>query len=250
MRIMRLAIVVLAAVCGIAMAAAPKQPTTFDMWLHGSLGIDESGHVLSLEWEQRSKAHRLVAEQLAPMIRKWEFEPAKADGRIAAAQTGLLIHVLVDERDDGSVALRLADVVTGLTVSTRRAPEYPAAAARHGVSAVVTAVVEVTGDGKPIIRDLEYEGDDSKDEYRKMFFASATQVIPHWTYRPEIVAGHGVQATVRIPIEFCIDGSTWCERQREKRIDELKQQPVLPEGVYMATSSAVSLKTSIREQSI
>jgi Gram-negative bacterial TonB protein C-terminal len=250
MRFMRLVAIALAAVCGIAMAAAPKPPQTFDMWLQGTLDIDETGRVLSLQWEHRSKAHRLVAEQLAPMISNWEFEPAKADGRAAAAQTGLLIKVLVDERDDGSVALRLADVITGMTVTTRRAPEYPGAAARHGVSAVVTAVVDVAGDGKPVIRDLVYESDDGKDEYREMFLASATQAIPRWTYRPEIVAGRGVQATVRIPIEFCIDGSSWCVGRREKRIAELAQQRVLPAGVYTATSSEVLLKTGIREQSI
>src|SRR3546814_6065228 len=112
MRIMRLAAVVLAAVCGIATAGS-KQPETFDVWLRAGLQIDESGHVQDLRWEEQSEVHELIATRLAPIVRSWEFEPATADGQPAPTQTGLLIHILADELADGSVAMRLADARTG-----------------------------------------------------------------------------------------------------------------------------------------
>src|SRR3546814_6876325 len=65
MRIMRLAAVVLAAVCGIATAGS-KQPETFDVWLRAGLQIDETGHVHDLQWEEQSKVHAVIAERLAP----------------------------------------------------------------------------------------------------------------------------------------------------------------------------------------
>src|SRR3546814_17233361 len=96
MRIMRLAAVVLAAVCGIATAGS-KQPETFDVWLRAGVQIDETGHVQDLQWEEQSKVHALIAKRLAPVVRSWEFEPATADGQPAPTQTGLLIHLLAAE---------------------------------------------------------------------------------------------------------------------------------------------------------
>src|SRR3546814_15684986 len=64
MQIMRLAAIVLAAVCGIA-AAGSKQPETFDVWLRAGVQIDETGHVQDLQWEEQSKVHAVIAERLA-----------------------------------------------------------------------------------------------------------------------------------------------------------------------------------------
>src|SRR3546814_11525786 len=111
MRIMRLAAVVLAAVCGIATAGS-KQPETFDVWLRAGLQIDETGHVQDLQWEEQSKVHAVIAERLAPVVRSWEFEPATADRQPAPTQTGLLIHILAAELADGSLTMRLADAPT------------------------------------------------------------------------------------------------------------------------------------------
>src|SRR3546814_3935192 len=71
MQIMRLAAIVLAAVCGIA-AAGSKQPETFDVWLRAGVQIDETGHVQDLQWEEQSKVHAVIAERLAPVVRSEE----------------------------------------------------------------------------------------------------------------------------------------------------------------------------------
>src|SRR3546814_2591762 len=62
MQIMRLAAIVLAAVCGIA-AAGSKQPETFDVWLRAGVQIDETGHVQDLQWE-RSEEHTSELQSL------------------------------------------------------------------------------------------------------------------------------------------------------------------------------------------
>lgn len=81
MGIMRLVIVVLAALCCVA-TAAPKQPETIDVWLRAGVDIDANGHVQDLQWEEQSKVHALIAERLAPIVRGWEFEPATAEGSL------------------------------------------------------------------------------------------------------------------------------------------------------------------------
>src|SRR3546814_2041458 len=150
MRIMRLAAVVLAAVCGIAPAGS-KQPETFDVWLRAGVQIDETGHVQDLQWEEQSKVHALIAKRLAPVVRSWEFEPATADGQPAPTQTGLLIHILADELADGSLAMRLADAQTGPSALSLAPPAYPMDAVRGGVEATVPVTVDVNVDGSPVI---------------------------------------------------------------------------------------------------
>src|SRR3546814_10446366 len=162
MRIMHLAVGVLAAVCGIATAGS-KQPETFDVWRRAGLQIDESGHVQDLRWEEQSEVHELIATRLAPIVRSWEFEPATADGQPAPTQTGLLIHILADELADGSVAMRLADARTGPTALTLAPPSYPMDAVRSGVEATVTVTVEVNADGSPRIVETAYENSRSEE---------------------------------------------------------------------------------------
>src|SRR3546814_829171 len=87
MQIMRLAAIVLAAVCGIA-AAGSKQPETFDVWLRAGVQIDETDHVQDLQWAEPSKVHAVIAERLAPVVRSWECERATANGQPAPRSEG------------------------------------------------------------------------------------------------------------------------------------------------------------------
>src|SRR3546814_10799819 len=150
MQIMRLAAIVLAAVCGIA-AAGSKQPETFDVWLRAGLQIDETGHVQDLQWEEQSKVHAVIAERLAPVVRSWEFEPATADGQPAPPQTGLLIHILADALADGSLAMRLADAHTGPPALSLAPPAFPMDAVRGGVEETVPVTVDVHAVRPPVI---------------------------------------------------------------------------------------------------
>jgi TonB family protein len=249
MRIMRLAVIALVAMCGIATAGS-KQPETIDVWLRAGVQIDEAGHVQDLQWEEQSKVHAMIAERLAPVVRSWEFEPATADGQPAPTQTGLLIHILVDELADGSLAMRLADAQTGPSALSLAPPAYPMDAVRLGIEATVTVTVEVNADGSPVIVETTYEISDKSRSarYGKVFLASATEAVKHWKFRPELVAGHVVPgSTVRIPIDYCLGvSSSDCNRKRETAAAERK----LPAGLYQGDASAVVLKTDIRGQAI
>lgn len=247
MRIMRLAIVMLAVMCGIA-TAGPKQPETFDVWLRAGVQIDETGHVQDLQWEEQSEVHALIAKRLAPVVRSWEFEPATADGQPAPTQTGLLIHILAEELADGSVAMRLADAKTGPSALRLALPTYPADAARRSVEATVMVTVAVNADGSPVILATAYESSNKNrsDYYRKAFLASATEAVKQWKFRPELVAGHVVPGPgVRIPIAYCLGRLSNCGEQAAA---DAKRK--LPTGMYLGEASAVVLKTDIREQSI
>jgi TonB family protein len=250
MRIMRLAVVVLTVLCGIATAGS-KQPETFDVWLRAGVDIDETGHVQDLQWEEQSEVHALIAERLAPIVRRWEFEPATIDGRPKPTQTGLLIHILGDELADGSVVLRLSDAQAGPTALSLTPPAYPMDAVRSGVTALVRVTVEVNADGSPTISEVTYEGSPaSRSAYHsKAFVDSATKAVMQWKFRPELVAGKVVSGpSIRIPINYCLSQteSSVCNDRQSAGEAERK----LPVGLHIGDSSAVVLKTEIREQVI
>lgn len=247
MRIMRLAIVALVAVCGIATAGS-KQPETIDVWLRAGLQIDATGHVQDVQWEEQSEVHALIAKRLVPIVRSWEFEPATADGQPAPTQTGLLIHILADELADGSLAMRLADAKTGPSALSLAPPAYPMDAVRGGAEATVTVTVEVKADGSPVVVETAYKSKSGSGSFRKAFLASALEAVKHWRFRPELVAGHVVPGSgVRIPIDYCLQiSSSSCNRDRKTAAEKRK----LPAGMYLGEASAVVLKTDIREQSI
>lgn len=249
--IMRLAAVMLAAACCAATAAA-KQPKAIDIWLRASIEVDRNGHVVKLDWEQQSEAHDLVAKRLVPVVQGWEFVPATADGKPVATRTGLLVHVVAEPHDDGTVQLRLVDAQTGpMATSLLVPPAYPMEAARRDVSASLMVTVEVAADGSPVIRGMTYESNSTRygERYRKAFIDATTKAVSHWKFLPEVVAGHAVREPVMVPVAYCLAASEWCERAR-KRNTARETARESPAGVHMAESSAVALKTEISEQVI
>lgn len=254
MGIMRLVIAVLAMVGGVVAAApAPEQSRAVEVWVTAAVEIDASGHVQELEWDENSKLDTLLAKRLTPTVQAWEFEAATVDGRPQLTQTGLAVHVRVEELTDQSLAMRLLDARTGPTALALSPPAYPRGAMGRGVSARVEVVLDVQADGSPVVRDMAYESDESGHSGRHLsgsrneFLASATRAIKTWKFRPEIVAGRLVPGPgLNIPISYCLDPSPWCARNR----DAWNAKRKLPANLHMGDSSAVALKTDISAQVI
>lgn len=244
MRIMRLAIVALAAMLCVAVAAAPKQskqPESIDIWIGGTLDIDEQGNVENLAWNGGSGLQAAIAEDLSPAVRRWKFVPATVNGQPAHVQTGLLVHVVLKPLDNGTAKLHVVLVRTGAMAfgAPSDAPRYPKDAMYDGVSAKLKFLVEVEADGTPVVRDVGYESSSSSGRYRKLFRVSAMEAFKHWTFYPEVVAGHVVRTPFSIPVEFCNGNTLWCETH------EVTDKRELPVGLHVAESSAVALKTDI-----
>lgn len=242
MRIMRLAIVALAAMFCVAAAAAPKQPKqpeSIDVWIGGALHIDEQGNVVNLEWDSGSGLQAAIAGDLSPAVRHWKFVPATVNGQPANVQTGLLVHVVLEPLDNGTVRLHVVRVRTGAMAVGVPAdgPRYPKDTMYDDVSAVLKLRVEVEADGTPVVRDVGYESSSRSDRYRKLFLASTTEFLERWTFRPEVAAGHVVRTPLSIPVAYCSGNTHWCEDREKAETHEL------PVGLHMADSSAVALRT-------
>ncbi|QSX78703.1 energy transducer TonB [Agrilutibacter solisilvae] len=244
MTVIRWVVLLLAAVCG-ASAAAESRPT--DIWLLGSIGVDEQGGVTQLEWrDARTPLHGLIAERITPRVRSWEFIPASIDGKPAPTQTGLAVHLQAQARADGSLDLRFVSARTGPMGLQTPPPGYPGDAARGGVSATVTVDVTVGADGTGSVKDMRFDGHQSRaNGYRKSFFATSTQALKTWVFQPEIVGGRSVPTIVSVPIVFCLS-SACTEREVRKVSAVTQQEDALPSHLYMADSSEVALKTKVQ----
>jgi len=243
MKRIAIAIGLLAAVCGVTAVTTAKDKET-DLWLKASVSIDAQGRVTGLDWNNvQTPVYTLLAERVAPAVKAWEFVPATVDGQPTTTRTGLLIHVFVSALPDGDLKLRFGSAQTGPMAISLTPPRYPHAAAKAGVSALVTTLVQVTADGKPIINDLKVVSDGGN---RDAFEKASREAIANWTFRPEIVAGRAVPGTIRIPISYCMGGAA-C-----KRFEAADTKPAAdaPADTYIASSTAVALKTNIGAQAI
>jgi hypothetical protein len=234
----------LAAACGMSMAAKPD--TSTDLWLQARITIDAEGRVTDLAWDARTKLHTLIAERVTPRVKTWEFIPAAVDGRPAVTQTGLLIHLRAEDRADGSATLRLVDTKTGPMGVRTQPPAYPIEAMRANVSAKVVVEVSVAANGKAVLHGMQVSP--SGKSYRKQFLAASEEALKAWSFYPEVVGGQSVPTIVTIPVMFCMEPSAWCARQREQ--DAVAKKDDLPSDLYVATKSAVALKTDVRESDI
>lgn len=253
MRIMRLAIFVLAAALCSVVGATPEQeqqepPGPIDVWIRAGLDIDGNGRVVDLQWDRKSELHAAIARKVAPMVQDWEFVPATVNGQPAPTHTGLAIRVVVQPLEDGTARLRLANVRTGPMASSAAVSRYPVDALRAGVSAELKLTVEIEADGTPVVRDVGYESSNPSGRYRRMFLAAATESLERWTFHPEVVAGHVVRTPVTIPFTYCVDDERWC--QVHAKAAARSEKPDLPPGLSMAESSAVALKTDIASTAI
>lgn len=232
----------LACVAGVPAKEAPR---SVDVWLHGAIAVDAQGHVTALEWDEQPPLQALVAERVAPAVRRWEFVPATLDGKPADTRTGLFVHVQADAAGDGSLALRFLDARTGPMAVKMAPPRYPERAIHARANAEVRAEVVVAADGSAQVRELHYEGSDS--HYRKAFVASVADMMPNWTFRPELVAGHATRTPVTVPVLFCMEPSDWCRDQRAK--PAVAGREGLPEDGYIG-AGALALRTPIEGQAI
>lgn len=228
-----------------ATAGAAKLPKTHDLWLNADITIDEHGRMTSLAWQNAQPGRQLIAERITQRVQAWEFVPAMVDGQPMETRTGLVIGIHATEEADGSVAIQVTDAHTGPRTLSMAPPRYPADAVSGGVDGLVLVDLQVEPDGRPAILDMTFEGSFGKRRYRESFTKATENAVKAWTFQPEIVAGVAVRTRMQVPVDFCLEPSAWCARQRASR-----GIPDKPANIPVALDSAVAFKTDVRAAAI
>jgi TonB family protein len=244
MKLWQLTILALGALLA-ATAGAAKPLKTYDLWLNADITIDQHGRMASLDWKNAQPGRQLIAERLTQRVQAWEFVPAMVDGQRMETRTGLIIGIHVTEHPDGSVALQITDAHTGPRPVSTVPPRYPVDAVSAGVSGLVVVDLQVEPDGKPVILDMRFEGSSGKRSYRESFTTATKSAVTAWTFQPEVVAGRAVRTRMQVPVDFCLEPSTWCAKQKS-----LKRIPDRPANIPVALDSAVTFKTDFRAAAI
>lgn len=166
-----------------------------------NVSLDAKGHVVKLE--QASHVKPLLSEPLERAIRNWEFQPGHVDGIAAATETTLQVGVTLDPVGEKGYAVRVDSVSTGGRIAKTNAPHFPASALRGGSNGMAAlAVVETRYDeaGKVIAAELA----PGAPKVDRAIGNAAVKSVQGWTFQPESVGGHGLAATVYVPICFAV----------------------------------------------
>jgi TonB family protein len=133
-------------------------------------------------------------------IAKWEFTPAQADGEPAPAHT--FVHGVFEFRTNGkSYDGRFVPTGSGPKIIKNPPPLYPSWMVSSRTQARLTVLARVETDGH--ISDIRLESaQTSEGRPASDFVKSTMKAIASWRAEPETVAGHGVRAWVRIPVNF------------------------------------------------
>ncbi|MBN8728873.1 MAG: TonB family protein [Xanthomonadales bacterium] len=166
--------------------------------------IDASGKVTALE--QETKVKPTLADPIEKAISKWTFDPGRVDGQPVATETTLYLTTLLEARDEG-YAIRVESASTGGARDHMVAPTFPQAILRRvaGRPYAGLAVVLVTYDANGKVLTAEPVADVPQSD--RALGRSAANAIKRWTFRPEMVGGHGVAASVYVPVCYQLEGS-------------------------------------------
>lgn len=116
---------------------------------------------------------------------------------------------------------------TGGGIEKTVAPQFPREQLRQNVAAQV--VLEVRYDASGKVTSVEPAPD--APAVARDFTRSAIKAVRRWQFWPERVAGHGIPATVKVPICFSLT---------VKNAPAPKCTPWMPSGAHAATEGAVT----------
>jgi hypothetical protein len=155
-----------------------------------------------------------VRKPLERAIRGWPFVPGTENGKPAITETGVSVNMTLVPSAGNTYAVCVDSVSTGSSLDTRsvrtKHPQFPQGLAfnlsRTSSSFVGRVVVKVDYDAEGRILTATPEPGMSMNS-RPELVASAVDAVRKWKMRPERVDGHGIAASVWIPICYSYGAS-------------------------------------------
>ncbi len=190
-----------AAAFAVPAMAAPKD-AALHLTHEWHVSLDASGRVTSLVDE--GKLESAVRDPLEHAIRVWSFAPGKMDGKPAPTETTLTLDVSFLPKPDGNYNVRIDDARTGGAIDTTvkaNPPRFPRDAARPGFVGRVVVKADYDADGNIVM--VTPQADQSLNATRSLD-AATVKAVRQWKVTPERVAGHGVAASVMVPVCYTV----------------------------------------------
>lgn len=146
-----------------------------------------------------------VRDPLERAIRAWSFEAGQVNGTPAPTETTLVLDVTFLPGADGNYAVRIDDARTGGAIDTKSSmvnpPHMPRDVVKPGFMGRVVVKADYDADGKIIA--VTPQADQGFHATRSLD-AATVKAVRKWKVTPEQVGGHGVAASVMVPICYTV----------------------------------------------
>lgn len=158
------------------------------------ISLDVDGKVTRIEPDGRIVA--AVADPLREAIRKWHFAPGTIAGKPAPTDTWLIVDVTLLPKGDDKYSIRIDDARTGAHIVKTVPPHLSFRAITHQKHGTAVVKVDYDAEGR-VTNTTPYEGG---PQVSPDFMHGVQQALLKWTFRPEVVGGHGVAGSSIVPI--------------------------------------------------
>lgn len=220
-----------------------------------ALDVDAQGQVTASHIQGEGILPQLQ-ELVDQTTRGWKFVPATVDGRAVPARTYAWLVPEMQQSGD-KIALRARYELHGPGPELRMIPVYPASMVHDRVQAslIVDATVEADGSyDKITLTSAKTSG----GKPAQAFYAEANKAFSQWRAKPEMVDGRAVATRVRVPVNFCLNGTDGkpvsCSEGLTRAVDSPMTEPpaamersatfqTLPMDMPIALDSPLKLTT-------
>lgn len=186
--------------------------------------------------------HPRIAALLREDIARWQFEPARVDGRPVASVTHLQIGLRARPMADGSFGLEVASVRNGVRLVEVGAMSFPAAAARRNQQGTVQVVATVHPDGRVEVHE-------TRGDAPRALHAAASRMLRSSRFEPEQVDGRPVAARIEKPVRFVIVAAPPGRHKLPVEVGD-GPWPAREDDAFRTLDSAVRLLTPVEGRSL
>jgi TonB family protein len=195
---------VAAAIClGLSASAAAASDHSLHLTHDWQVSLDANGKVITLQ--DSGKLDAALRDPLEHAIRGWAFEPGRIDGQPVPTETTLTLDVTFVPTEHDNYSVRIDDARTGGTIdvatSMKAPPHFPRDAMRPGLVARVVVKADYDANGKVIAVEPQPDQDINAS---KSLQKATIAAVRKWKVDPEQVGGHGVAASVMVPICYTV----------------------------------------------
>ena len=187
----------------VAMVCAPLMASASERWTGNQTALVDIGADGRVESAKlvRSTLSQAMQDDIVKRISRFEFEPARIDGRAVTAQTHLWIQLAIEPQGE-QLAVTVADASVSLGYEKVVPPRFPPTQLERYEGASVMVEVNYDSDGKV----TQAEVISAKPDLR-VFRNAAQKAALEWVFAPEKIDGKGVAGSALVPVNFEFEGN-------------------------------------------
>jgi hypothetical protein len=191
--------------CSLTVRAAEKREQTYKV----GADVDAQGHITATQVDPDVPAS--IAAVLSAAVKRWQFTPAKLNGRPVPAHTFITAKLQASPNTSGQYNLHISFIGNGPRLDNRTPPQYPADALSRRQAAFLILDASVQPNGH--LTDMKVSNKFEDWPVLPSFKVAVLTAAKQWHAIPEQVDGQPVATQLRMSFIFTISGQTYTAQQ-------------------------------------